>query len=775
MAHRGTAVGPLRTILFTLACAAVPAGAAAQHLVAQPFATGLSFPTAFIADPTMANRHFVVEQNGRIRVLVNGVVQPTPFLDLTGPPTAISTGGERGLLGMALDPDYATNRRFYVYFTSADNPVTGATTGDLVVARFRRSVGDPLVADPASRFDLKWISLSGQAYIEHSQFGNHNGGSLMFGPDGYLYIGVGDGGSSHDPLNSGQGNDTLLGRMLRIDVDVSDADPEGYDIPLDNPFVGEPTLSLPESWSVGLRNPWKFSFDDPTRGGTGALFIADVGQNRWEEINWEPADSGARNYGWSILEGAHPPSGRPTPPPPAAFLPLTNPVYEYSHVAGESALQGASITGGFVYRGTNLSALWRGRYFFADFAARRVWSAAVNDGTGALSGIIDHTAGLGAPTVSSFGVDQSGELYVVGYGAINQGVIYRLCELTITRGQDGFWNTGGTGTLRIETQPDCNWSLAIDSPWILPLSGTSGTGSGTVVFRVLPSGNTLRHGSINVSGLPINIFQSNAAPIHGDLDVNASGDILWQHTDGRLAVWFMNNTMLVDGRPFGPGPLVDTAWQLVAAGDFDGDGGRDAVFQHQTDGRLAVWMMSQTVLLSGGPLTPAMVPDLNWKIRAAADIDRDGWTDLIWQHQGDGSIAVWLMTGTQLRDGRLLTPGAVADTNWRIIGAGDLNDDGHADLLWQHQTDGLISAWFMNGTSLVSGVLLSPGQVTDTNWKIRAVADMNGDRRLDLIWHNQSTGLMSIWLMNGIVRIGDGLHVTPSGVADTGWKIVGPK
>jgi glucose/arabinose dehydrogenase len=775
VARGRTTLRPLRAVLFLLACAATPAGAAAQHLIAQPFATGLSFPTAFVGDPTAANRHFVVEQNGFIRVLVDGVVQPTPFLNLSA---AISSGGERGLLGMALDPNYAINRRFYVYFTRAEDPATpcnpsptgaGCEIGDLVVARFRRSVGSELVADPSSGFALNWTSL-GQSFIEHSEFGNHNGGTLMFGPDGYLYIAVGDGGSSNDPYNSGQNGDTFLGKMLRIDVDVADSDPQGYDVPPDNPFVADPTTGFPEIWDFGLRNPWKFSFDDPTRGGTGALFIADVGQNHWEEINWEPADSGGRNYGWRIREGAHPNIATP-----AAFLPLTDPVYEYSHVAGESALQGTSITGGYVYRGTNLSAVWRGRYFFADFPHRRVWSAAVSDVTGAISGIIDHTAGFGAPSVSSFGVDQNGELYIVGYGATNQGVIYRLCELTITRGQDEFWNTGGTGTIRIDTQPGCSWSLSVTSPWIIPLSGTSGTGSGTVVFRVLPSGNVGRAGSINLSGLPIEISQSGEAPIHGDLDANASGDILWQHTDGRLAVWFMNNTTLVDGRQFGPGPLADTAWRLVAAGDFDGDGSRDAVFQHQSDGRLAIWLMSQTVQLSGGPLTPAQVPDLNWKIRAAADIDRDGWLDLIWQHQIDGSIAVWLMTGTQLRDGRLLTPGAVPDTNWRIVGAGDLNDDGHADLLWQHQGNGLMSAWFMNGTSLVSGVLLSPGQVTDTNWKISAVADMNGDRHIDLIWRNQVNGVLSIWLMNGITRIGDGLHLTPGQVPDTNWQIVGPR
>jgi glucose/arabinose dehydrogenase len=752
---------------------AAPAGAAAQQIVAQPFATGLSFPTAFVGDPTALNRHFVVEQNGRIRILVDGVVQPTPFLDLT---SAIATGPERGLLGLALDPDYGTNRRFYVFFTSANNPDTGATTGDLVVARFKRSVGDPLLADPTSRFDLRWASLGGLAYIEHSQFGNHNGGSLMFGPDGYLYISVGDGGSSYDPFNSGQRADTLLGKILRIDVDVPDGNAQGYQIPGDNPLVDDtPVNGFNEIWDLGLRNPWKFSFDDPSRGGTGALIIADVGQNRWEEINWEPAGSGARNYGWGILEGTHPVSGRPTPPPPEAFLPLTNPVYEYSHVSGESALQGASITGGFVYRGSDLNAIWRGRYFFGDFSTRRIWSAQVNETTGALSNIIDHSAGVGSPTPSSFGVDQRGELYIVGYGATNQGVIYRLCDITVTRGQDTFWNTGGTGTLRVETPPGCNWSLTLSSPWILPLSGMSGSGPATILFRVLPSGGITRSGSINVAGLVINISQSGAAPIHGDLDVNGTGDILWQHADGRLAVWLMNNANLIDGRQFGPGPLVDPAWRLVAAGDFDGDGGRDAVFQHQNDGRLAVWLMSQTVLLSGGPLAPDAVPDLDWKIRAAADIDRDGWLDLIWQHQGNGLISVWLMTGTRRREGVLLTPNAVPDTDWHIVGAGDLNGDGSPDLLWQHQTTGLISAWFMNGLSRVSGVLLTPGQVTDTNWKIRAIADMNGDRRLDIIWQNQFTGVLSVWLMNGTVRSGDGLRLDPASVDDTDWQIVGPR
>jgi hypothetical protein len=156
-------------------------------------------------------------------------------------------------------------------------------------------------------------------------------------------------------------------------------------------------------------------------------------------------------------------------------------------------------------------------------------------------------------------------------------------------------------------------------------------------------------------------------------------------------------------------------------------------------------------------------------------MDGDGWLDLIWQHEGNGSVAVWLMAGTHRRDGRLTTPGVVSDTNWRVVGAGDVSGDGHADLVWQHQTNGLISAWIMNGTVLVSGVLLSPGQVADTNWKIRAVMDINNDGRLDLVWQNQATGLLSGWLMNGIVRVGDGFLLNPASVSDTSWQIVGPR
>jgi glucose/arabinose dehydrogenase len=365
------------------------------------YVTGLSSPVAFVQDPTNNAVHFVVEQGGRIRVVQSGVVQPADFLDLRG---QISSGGERGLLGLAFAPDYASTGRFFVNFT---NP-----GGHTVIARFRRATGTPPAADPASRFDLRWPS--GLQYIAQP-YSNHNAGDLAFGPDGYLYIGMGDGGSGNDPENRAQNPSELLGKMLRIDVNVPDVHPNGYVVPSGNPFVnGGPAGVLREIWSFGLRNPWRYSFDLPSRGGTGALIIADVGQGAWEEIDYEPAGRGGRNYGWRYREGAH--NNVTSPPPVYNASSLIDPVHEYSHSVGQS------ITGGFVYRGRALPSL-RGRYVFADYVQARVWSIALtidpSTGEATASARTDHTADLGGAgvlgNISSFGLDANGELYIVSH------------------------------------------------------------------------------------------------------------------------------------------------------------------------------------------------------------------------------------------------------------------------------------------------------------------------------------------------------------------------
>ena len=387
--------------------ALVPHLAGAQIRL-EVFASGFQSPVAFVQDPTNRAVFFVVEQAGRIRTLRNRTIEPVDFLDIR---PAVGSGGERGLLGLAFAPDYASTGRFFVNFTDR--------AGDTVVARFRRS-SNPLVADAASRFDLRWGTA--REPVIRQPFANHNGGHLAFGPDGYLYIGLGDGGSGNDPEHNAQDPTSLLGKMLRIDVSVPDSHASGYVVPSDNPFLdGVPIAARPEIWSFGWRNPWRYSFDDPARGGTGALVIGDVGQGAWEEIDYEPRNRGARNYGWRNREGAHANVG--TLPP--AYLPLTDPVHEYNHT------QGQSITGGFVYRGRRLGPAFVGRYFFADYVTSRVWSMGltINGSTGdaAAGSLMEHTSALGGSAqvgnVSSFGVDADGELYIVSH---NQGRVLTL-------------------------------------------------------------------------------------------------------------------------------------------------------------------------------------------------------------------------------------------------------------------------------------------------------------------------------------------------------------
>ena len=395
----------MRTTLVALAIFACAVTDAAAQLRTRVHASGFSQPIAIVQDPADPAVQLVVEQAGRIRVVRDGTVQAADFLDIR---SAVRSGGEQGLLGLAFPPDAGLTGRFYVNFTNED--------GHTVVARFRRSA-NPLVADPSSRFDLRWNGAAGPALIEQP-FSNHNGGHLAFGPDGYLYVGMGDGGSGDDPNHFAQTPASLLGKMLRIDVSVPDSHAIGYVVPADNPFAAAGTRR--EIWSFGWRNPWRYTFDDRSRGGTGAMVAGDVGQNQWEEINYEPAGRGGRNYGWRNREGAH---INVTSRPPA-FTPLIDPIHEYDHSAG------ASITGGYVYRGSSLGAAFRGRYFFADFIRSRVWSLALTvdpAGDARASDVREHTVELGGSAqlagVSSFGVDASGEIYIVSY---SRGVVLRI-------------------------------------------------------------------------------------------------------------------------------------------------------------------------------------------------------------------------------------------------------------------------------------------------------------------------------------------------------------
>ena len=388
------------SVFIALVTAAAPAAA---QIVPELVASGLTQPVAFVQDPSDPTVQVVVQQDGRVRVLKDGVVQATDFLDLRD---EVTNSGEQGLLGLAFAPDYATSGRVYINFVDEDDQT--------VIARFTRSAANPLQAERASRFDFLWPD--GRRVIEQP-FTNHNGGHLAFGPDGYLYIGLGDGGSGNDPFHLAQNPQSLLGKMLRLDASVPDTDPEGYDIPPDNPFVGRADV-LHEIWSFGLRNPWRWSFDDPAFGGNGAMLIGDVGQNAREEIDYEPAGRGGRNYGWRNREGR---LANVTSLPPFS-QPLIDPIHDYPRSDGQS------VTGGHVYRGASLGLAARGRYFFGDFIRSRVWSLrlTVNPATGeaTASDLVEHTAELGgaAANPSSFGVNADGELYIVNY----TGTVHRL-------------------------------------------------------------------------------------------------------------------------------------------------------------------------------------------------------------------------------------------------------------------------------------------------------------------------------------------------------------
>ena len=392
----------LLPLVFTLAACGSPQADASTPVTSpgtaevrlEPVVSSLTQPTSVVSAEDGSGRLFITQKTGLLRIVENGNVLATPFLDLT---SAVSTDSERGLLGVAFHPDYAQNGRFFVNYTRQD----GAT----VIAEFAVS-SDPNVADPASEKVLLTIP---------QPYSNHNGGNLVFGPDGYLYIGTGDGGAGGDPQGNGQNKDALLGKLLRIDVDSAPSG-EPYGIPADNPFVGSGD-ARPEVWAYGLRNPWRFSFDRET----GDLWIADVGQNAFEEVDYQPADSkGGEDYGWNIMEAdsCYNDAAPTSPLGTCAEQGLVKPVLEYSHGEGQS------ITGGYVYRGERVPAL-QGHYIYGDFSSGTIWSAAAQgDGSYQSTTLLD--SGF---NVVAFGEDESGELYVADFS----GTLYRFAPATETK------------------------------------------------------------------------------------------------------------------------------------------------------------------------------------------------------------------------------------------------------------------------------------------------------------------------------------------------------
>ena len=349
----------------------------------QALAGGLSAPLAIVNAGDGSNRLFILEKGGTVRVFANGVLQPGVFLNIGGVADGLSTNGERGLLGLAFHPSFETNRKLFAYYTNG--------TGDIIITELTANAGGTSV-DASTADELM--------HIEHSARSNHNGGSLVFGPDGLLYIFTGDGGGGGDPDENAQNTFSPLGKVLVIAPNLAG----GYTVPSGNPY--ELGGGLAEIWAIGLRNPWKASFDR----STGSLWIADVGQDAWEEVNRNLANSGGTNYGWDCAEGAH-----PFEPAGCAGINSPDPTAEYPNGSGPGS--DCSVTGGYVYRGSVFPDFVH-HYVLGDFCSGRIWTLNADADVPPLVLHQDTSA-----MISSFGEAENGELYMVDYSG---GVLYRV-------------------------------------------------------------------------------------------------------------------------------------------------------------------------------------------------------------------------------------------------------------------------------------------------------------------------------------------------------------
>ena len=427
--------------------------------------TGLSSPVFVGHAGDGSDRLFVVERGGIIKVLQRGATSPTVFLDIRA---RVLAGGEQGLLGLAFHPEHRFNGRFFVFYTRLGDQA-------LVIAEYGLTANRN-VADPDETILLA---------IPHPTNTNHNGGMLAFGPDGYLYIGVGDGGGANDVPNNAQSLDVLLGKILRIDVDPPAGSGALYLSPATNPFVGM-AGGRDEIFAYGLRNPWRFSFDRVT----GQQWVADVGQGAREEVD-TPIVSGG-NYGWRVYEGSSCTNNDPSLCTPASYL---FPIFDYTHADGR-----CSITGGYVYRGME-GAVPEGTYVYGDFCTGEIfgWNGS------AQAPLLDTSL-----NISSFGEDESGELYVVGLG----GTVSRLvsttpCTFAISPVRATFRGTGGTGSVQVTAGPSCSWTAVSDASWITITGGGSGAGNGTVTYSVAAfAGKGNRSGHLTIAGHTVTVKQT---------------------------------------------------------------------------------------------------------------------------------------------------------------------------------------------------------------------------------------------------------------------------
>jgi glucose/arabinose dehydrogenase len=462
------------TIALIIAIAIIPVHAAAIGL--EPVLTGLTDPLFVTNAGDSRDRLFVVERAGVIKVLQPGSTSPTVFLDITA---RVRSGGERGLLGLAFHPQFLSNRRFFVDYTRQ-------TDGATVIAEYQASVGDPDIADLTEKVLL----------VIAQPNSSHKGGMVAFGSDGFLYIAMGDGGDANDPDNRAQDINELLGKILRIDVDPPDGSQVPYSSPPSNPFFGS-TPGRDEIFAIGMRNPWRFSFDR----GTGHLYVGDVGQDAFEEIDIVTLGG---NYGWRVREGKHCTGLGPAPCNTSGF---TDPIIEYAH---SSTPERCSVTGGYVYRGSRAT-LPTGTYLFSDFCSGEIFQ--LPGGTSSFSVLLDTSL-----RIVSFGEDESGEIYVVSLfsSGPSSGTVHRItrepvCTFSVSPTSRSVPPVGVQGAIAAVTAPaGCNWTAVENATWITITSDQTSSGNGDVVFDVAPNfgSATSRTGTLTIGGQTFTVTQA---------------------------------------------------------------------------------------------------------------------------------------------------------------------------------------------------------------------------------------------------------------------------
>jgi glucose/arabinose dehydrogenase len=606
---------------IVMALSAASATAHAQALSLELIASGLPSPVGLRNAGDGSNRLFIVNQGGTISIYQGGHVLSAPFLDVTS--KTLYDGAERGLLGLAFDANYATNGFFYIYYTSQP-------AGTVTISRYSVSA-NANVANPTSEVVLKTQV--------HSQFANHNGGSLLFGPDGCLYAGIGDGGSGGDPNDNAQNLGTLLAKIIRI----SPVDGSACTAAPGNPFVGV-TDALPEIWALGVRNPWRITFDRQI----GDMWIADVGQNTEEEVDFQPPGVAGRNYCWSHKEGtliynANIPCTLGTP---------TDPIIEYDHSAGKCA-----IIGGYRYRGSRFPRMV-GTYLYADLCTGQIFGATLSAGVWTSTPLYTSAA-----NVTTFGEDEAGELYFVHLG----GTIHRLDFGALASSHDFNGDTKSDIAWR-----DTSGDVAV---WLMNGAQVAATaGLGTV---------------------------ANTWSIVGQHDFDGDGkrDLLWRDTSGNIAIWFMNGTSVASTALVGN---IPTTWTVTGTADFNGDGQADILWRDGS-GNTAIWLMQGAQIMSTGGL--GNVPSATWSVSATGDFDGDGRADILWR-DSSGNLAIWFMNGVSIA-----TTSGVGNLPliWSVVGTGDFDGDGKTDVLLR-DTNGDTAVWLMNGAQIAAAAVL--GTVT---------------------------------------------------------------